>query len=1316
MFDFFHITVHQLFLKKDGFIIEKIYRCRDDSSSATRTLNNHRGYTRVCKMPRIDPLQLLKCLSVLLGPTGGIKSNEEVQRLASLMTKFSKKLVSKCIYIQILKTTNTEILGQFMGAGGWNLVHMWLTDGILAKNWALIQELLELLLLCPVDIERLKTNNCPKLIKGLSKEGSHHVVRVLAGRLVEQWLKIVKGEAAPNSVPADIMTLPIQALIGQNQSLGTQQHFNRANASADPSIENGNLEDCQIQTTDFAEGSSNALQQQLQRGGQQGDLQLLAKNPQQQQKQYFLVPSSQQQQQQQSLPVYKITIRDGKQVLAKVETDPANINNVLSLNNDNRVNGDNMVDSSEQDNDIGTLVETIQGSLMNGQDLVIDNSVHLSSEVKESLASPKDVINELNHEEGTDNNRDSKTGVGSESSKSKDKENRDSHKKDDKKSNGSSDKKLSSHSSSSRSSSKHGSSSHRTSSSSHKSGSHRSSSGGSKGSSSKEKLSSRDTSSSKDKDRHRTGSSGKHSSSSTNSKGAKSDRDKDKEREKEKLKKDQAEKDKATLEKVQGQALSTKMGKIPKKRAEDDTRQSTERKSSISPSRKLSTESKDGTRDKKSLPEKKNISMSIESRKTLVESSRPKTVKTFNSKFRSTGLEEEVKPPPPRSVKKASASLEKKLASPKLPVLKRPSPPRENIPLPDKRARLSLDSPTTPPPSDEKKGAIKLIPPRPKPMVLQESDMFMDALTASTKSKEPRKRKRRTSLSKDGAPDPKKQDNQTEGRDATPPPSSPLSSDEKSPVVVKPNFKFYQDTLETDEDKEKKDREKEKESEKDGAGESDKRDRDESGSADDKEFKESVKEGRENQEDEEGDERSTTPTPDDEVEDAKDARGPSSPAAETNSESLESSRKDKGDSSPAQDVRYVNGLKSVLLVQKRKGPKKSLKWKTELESIRYFELDETERVNVTKTFTDAKQMEKQNEREAFQMARKLSTEDLMEEKTIWKALIPVDLPPALVEYGKNSREKDVQYAREKGILQALYFNRSMIPDSAAEPDEERHPMTDPKVIPLEDLTGNKESEKDFTSMAWPEPKPQLFQASVVPAYPFPPYPHNQQAMMGPMGHHGPASQMGQIPQQMMGPGPMGPMGQMGPMVPMTPDMGGSLSGGGGGGWRTGDGKVVVPDAGMQGMQGGYPPGPDAPMGPPGMMGPPMFNQADGFGMMGPADDMGYGPANMGNNYQGPPGSAMYGPGPNYQGGARAGPMRGGPGGPGGMGCRGGPGPGWYRSGGGGGGGGGSNSGRGGGWRGNGKQPPICRQFSKNGYCRAGEKCQYLHPGVNCPPF
>jgi protein phosphatase 1 regulatory subunit 10 len=126
------------------------------------------------QQPRIDPLKLLTCLSVLLlAPNGGIKNALEVKRLASLMTKFSKKLVPKCIYIQILKCTETELLGQFMTAGGWSLTHMWLTDGILTKNWPLVQELLELLLLCPVDVTRLKSNPAPKLVKGLSKESSH---------------------------------------------------------------------------------------------------------------------------------------------------------------------------------------------------------------------------------------------------------------------------------------------------------------------------------------------------------------------------------------------------------------------------------------------------------------------------------------------------------------------------------------------------------------------------------------------------------------------------------------------------------------------------------------------------------------------------------------------------------------------------------------------------------------------------------------------------------------------------------------------------------------------------------------------------------------------------------------------------------------------------------------------------------------------------------------------------------------------------------------------------------------------------------------
>lgn len=85
------------------------------------------------------------------------------------MTKFSKKLVSKCVYVLILKSTESSLLDAFMNAGGWTLVQLWLHDAMFSMNWALVKELLELLLITPVDVERLKSNNIPKLVKSLSK-------------------------------------------------------------------------------------------------------------------------------------------------------------------------------------------------------------------------------------------------------------------------------------------------------------------------------------------------------------------------------------------------------------------------------------------------------------------------------------------------------------------------------------------------------------------------------------------------------------------------------------------------------------------------------------------------------------------------------------------------------------------------------------------------------------------------------------------------------------------------------------------------------------------------------------------------------------------------------------------------------------------------------------------------------------------------------------------------------------------------------------------------------------------------------------------
>ena len=631
-----------------------------------------------------------------------------------------------------------------MGAGGWNLVHMWLTDGILAKNWALIQELLELLLLCPVDIERLKSNNCPKLIKGLSKEGSHQGVRVLASRLVEQWLKIVKGEAAPNSVPAQIMTVPgsskpgaiptaivhprpasvissTQISCSENDATDKSMQLAQSNSSSiDETLENQQVEQSNDSHYQLSEKAPVQPVSSSIVNKPSGQTQCQANSPQLQKKQSFVVVSSAQS----SIPVYKITIRDGKKVLTKLETDASHINNVEN-HSSAEINGESTNDALESQNSRVAEVNSSQ----NFEELTSNKTVKTKTEAvtepadqdsseTTSVISSKNICETDNIDIKVKDNKDIKPDIVSDSNKSvSDKENRDSSKKEsDKKSSSSSgsnssssDKKSSHHhgsSSSSKSSSKHSSSSsssHRSSSSSnsHRSSSHRSSS---------KSSSSKDRSKEKDKDKHHSSSSSKHSSNNK----SKSERDKEREKEKEKLKKDQAEKDKATLEKVQGPALSLKLGKIPKKKTDD------EKSNDVAPKR-LSVESKeskdkDKNDTKKGSPvsEKKNISISIENRKTSQDSTtRPKTVKTFNSKFRSTGLEEEAKPPPPRSVKKPNPVNDKKIIPPKITSLKRSSPIRESSSSADKRVKLSLENPVTPP-NEEKKGGIKLIPPKPK--------------------------------------------------------------------------------------------------------------------------------------------------------------------------------------------------------------------------------------------------------------------------------------------------------------------------------------------------------------------------------------------------------------------------------------------------------------------------------------------------------------------------------------------------------------------------------------------------------------------------
>lgn len=234
-----------------------------------------------------------------------------------------------------------------------------------------------------------------------------------------------------------------------------------------------------------------------------------------------------------------------------------------------------------------------------------------------------------------------------------------------------------------------------------KKSSHSSSSKNSSSSSSRHKTSSRsrddkdrhrdkgkdkDRDKSKDTDKDKQKMNGALKSSSSKSGKDKKDhreREKDKGKTEEKDKEKQTEKDNSTLEKLKPPTIE-KLGRIPKK---------------VVP---VEEKSNDGLESKK-----KAFSVGI--RKDKENEERPKTVKVFNSKMRSTGLEEEVKPAPPRS----ATANKKPTPSVQLPTIpqKRPSPPKDiRDPILPPEKKLKLDKIDVP----ERPGAIKLIPPKPK--------------------------------------------------------------------------------------------------------------------------------------------------------------------------------------------------------------------------------------------------------------------------------------------------------------------------------------------------------------------------------------------------------------------------------------------------------------------------------------------------------------------------------------------------------------------------------------------------------------------------
>jgi len=136
---------------------------------------------------KIHPGRLLLTLKVLLAPSGGIKSSAEVDRLVPLMEKFSRKLVSRIIYLNVLLNSSNDLLELFLSRKGWNLLSLWFVGATNGNNVPLRIKLLQVCLRCSPPPPHEEFDEMLKSIKALTKRIKQIEMSVLALQVLNKW-------------------------------------------------------------------------------------------------------------------------------------------------------------------------------------------------------------------------------------------------------------------------------------------------------------------------------------------------------------------------------------------------------------------------------------------------------------------------------------------------------------------------------------------------------------------------------------------------------------------------------------------------------------------------------------------------------------------------------------------------------------------------------------------------------------------------------------------------------------------------------------------------------------------------------------------------------------------------------------------------------------------------------------------------------------------------------------------------------------------------------------------------------------------------